>query len=221
MYNKIIFSCIIPAFILFLSTSNCLSSSNCLSPPCYLNYSNYSNYSNLYLKNILPIKVEKNIDLDSYMGQWYQVASSPSTRLTGTNVIFSQVITVYHRINSIQNTTNMSIIHYEYDLQKNFTLISGFSYSPYNSIPSKRVLQINGLPFERLQWIIKLGPILNNKYQYSIFSVPLTGLWGTRFSLYVLARNITEYQINYEKDVIEWCNNNGFIFPWNKYIKNY
>ena len=44
---------------------------------------------------------------------------------------------------------------------------------------------------------------------------------GTRFTLYVLCRNINNYILNYEDEVKVWCSNNGFIFPWNKYVKTY
>ena len=53
---------------------------------------------------------------------------------------------------------------------------------------TKRKVKFDGLFFEGSYWIVKLGQIKNDQYQYAIISGPLTSFVGTRFSLYVLAQ---------------------------------
>ena len=68
-------------------------------------------------------------------------------------------------------------------------------------------------------WIVKLGPIVNCQYDYAIVSGPVTDNIGTRFSLYVLCRNVNKYEEKYEKEVKQWCVDNGFKYYWNEYVK--
>ena len=66
---------------------------------------------------------------------------------------------------------------------------------------------------------MKLGPIINDTYRYAVVSGALTKFFGTRFSLYVLARDRAEYNAKYEEEVKQWCKDNGFKFFWNRYIR--
>ena len=86
-------------------------------------------------------------------------------------------------------------------------------------MPSKRKVVFEGVKFEGNYWIVKLGPIVNDKYDYAVVCGPLTKKIGTRFSLYVLCRDKKKYELEYEENVKQWCNDNGFKFWWNKYIK--
>lgn len=168
------------------------------------------------IKNVLPIKSEKNITLSNYLGLWNQVATSRSTKLFGTGPSFTNVMAYYELL----NTTNISVYNSGYKENKKFTSISGYSYVTGKS-QTKRKLHFTGVPFEGNYWIVKLGPIQNNMYSYAIVSGALNSFFGTRFSLYVLARNKEEYKLKYEKTVKKWCKQNNFIYFWNKYIPTY
>ena len=63
-----------------------------------------------------------------------------------------------------------------------------------------------------------MGPKKKGQYQYAIVSGAISTWFGTRFSLYVLARNVNEYKTLYENDVKKWCNDNGFFYFWNEYV---
>ena len=160
-----------------------------------------------------PIKTVSNITLSSYLGTWNQVATSPSTALFGTGVKYTNVMAEY----DILNDTLISVYNSGFDNNQNFTSISGYSYTIGKS-ETKRKLHFDGVPVDGNYWIVKLGPIKNNSYSYAVISGPLTNYFGTRFSLYVLARNREEYKIKYENEVKDWCKFNGFRFFWNKYI---
>jgi lipocalin len=61
-------------------------------------------------------------------------------------------------------------------------------------------------------WIYQLGPIVNGSYQYSIVSDDL------KFTLFVLARNRTDFLTHYNEEVLAWLFKNGFNGIINKPI---
>ena len=168
------------------------------------------------LKNILPIQTEPRIILNSYLGLWNQVATSRSSALLGTGIRFKNVTAFY----SLLNNSDIGVYNSGYDENNNFTMIEGYSYINGKS-QTKRKLSFNGVPIDGNYWIVKLGPVQEKLYRYAIVSGPLTSFFGTRFSLYILARNREEYKIKYEKEVKNWCKQNNFRFFWNKYIPTY
>lgn len=175
--------------------------------------------TNIFKSN-LPINTVENIDLSSYTGKWYQAATSKSTKLFGTGIKFSNVTASYECVDNC-TTNNITVLNEGFNEENNYVKIAGYSYCENNEVPSKRKLHFEDVPFEGNYWIVKLGPLINNKYEYAVISGPLSRLFGTRFSLYVICRDIEDYKLKYENEVKDWCSNNGYIFPWNKYVKTY
>lgn len=174
--------------------------------------------SPLIFKNIKPIETVSTVDVYSYLGRWKQVATSRSTRLLGTGVKFTNVSAEYS-LDEDDNGDNILVYNSGLNGRKEYTSIEGYTYVDDRfNCTSKRKLHFDGVPFDGNYWIVKLGPILYGQYQYAIVSGPVSGFFGTRFSLYVLARHRQEYKDKYEKEVKEWCKENNFIFFWNKYI---
>ena len=167
-----------------------------------------------FFKNLLPIKVERELSVDSYLGNWSQVATSRTTKFFGTGIDFRNVSANYQLINQ----SNISVFNCGLNANKNYTSIKGYSYKK-GYLETKRRVHFDGVKFDGSYWIVKLGPIKDGKYQYAIVSGPLTSWLGTRFSLYVLARDTQDYINNYEKEVLQWCRNNNFIFFWNEYVR--
>ena len=58
------------------------------------------------IRNLLPIRTEPRIVLKSYLGIWYQVATSRSTALLGTGVEFTNVTAEYKLLNNIYTIKN-------------------------------------------------------------------------------------------------------------------
>ena len=170
------------------------------------------------IKLLKPIKTEENINLDYYIGKWFQVATSKSTGLLGTGIDFTSVAAKYEYIGNPSNNI-ISVNNSGIDDKGRFVTIDGYSFTTKNSLPTKRKVKFDNIIFAGNYWIVKLGPIKRRQYQYAIVSGPVNGLFGTRFSLYVLCRNRKNYKKKYEKEVKNWCENNGFILPWNKYIE--
>ena len=174
--------------------------------------------SPLVFKNMKPIETVSTVDVPSYLGKWNQVATSRSTRLLGTGVKFTNVSAEYC-LDDEGNSNNILVYNSGLNGRKEFTSIEGYTYIDIRfNCTSKRKLHFDGVPFDGNYWIVKLGPIIDGKYQYAVVSGPVSGFFGTRFSLYVLARNRQEYKDKYEKEVKEWCKENNFVFFWNQYI---
>ena len=174
--------------------------------------------SPLVFKNMKPIETVSTVDVPSYLGKWNQVATSRSTRLLGTGVKFTNVSAEYS-LDDHGNNNNILVYNSGLNGRKEFTSIEGYTYIDVRfNCTSKRKLHFDGVPFDGNYWIVKLGPIIDGKYQYAVISGPVSGFFGTRFSLYVLARNRKDYKEKYEKEVKEWCKENNFVFFWNKYI---
>lgn len=166
-----------------------------------------------FIKSLLPIHTEPNISIPAYIGEWHQVATSRSTALLGTGIHFTNVTAIYNTT----NTTHLSVFNHGYDKNHIETHIKGYSY-PTDSTQTKRKVHFYGVPTDGNYWITKLGPIQNKQYQYAIISGPITPLFATRFSLYVLARNKQHYLNTYQNEVLQWCKDNFFIFYWNQYV---
>ena len=67
-------------------------------------------------------------------------------------------------------------------------------------------------------WVIDLGPESfgeDELYEYSIVTNPTTT------ALFVLARDVSAFEENYEAEVLDWLENNGFNNTWNEPIKTY
>lgn len=167
-----------------------------------------------------PIDVAKNITLEYYTGKWYQAATSRSTQYLGTGPNYTDVTADYYCIDDCSNN-NISVYNQGFDNEGLYTNISGYSYVDDGEESARRKLKFYSLPFEGNYWIVKLGPVIDEEYQYSIVSGPISKYFGTRFSLYVLSRNITHYLENYEEEVKTWCVDNGFKYNWNEYVPTY
>ena len=73
-------------------------------------------------------------------------------------------------------------------------------------------MDLDGTPGNAPYWVIEVGPVINNEYQYSIVSDNL------KVSLFVLARNVTEFYDLYDKDVKKSLEQYGFTKNINKPI---
>ena len=98
--------------------------------------------------------------------------TSRSTGIQGTGIDFSGVEAVYtpkRGDNSVILVTNRG---YNGDFE--YVEIKGEAYAPDPAIPGKRKVRFNRIPvgIEGDYWIVKLGPIMNNQYEYAVVSGP-------------------------------------------------
>ena len=85
-----------------------------------------------------------------------------------------------------------------------------FLYAFYKNIsePGQLSVYLQGTPVIAPYWVVHLGDVVNNEYQYSIISVP----HGP--SLWVLARNVLKFFYLYDDEVKELLDEYSF-----KYVK--
>ena len=172
-----------------------------------------------FLKNLYPIHVEPSIKTSAYLGSWHQVATSRSTALLGTGIHYRNVSAYYNiQYNSNLNQNVITVFNSGLNDKGNYTSIHGYTYIKGNET-TKRKLHFDKVPIDGNYWIIHLGPVIKKKYQYAIVAGPIHYWFGTRFSLYVLARNIKDYKLKYKHIVETWCKQNGFNTYWNEYVE--
>lgn len=76
-------------------------------------------------------------------------------------------------------------------------------------------MYLQGVPFGFAYWVVSVGPATYGPaglYQYAVVSDPL------QLSLFVLARNVTDYFSNYDYTVQQWLSGAGFTTAVNSPI---
>jgi len=146
-----------------------------------------------------PIPVDK-LDVKKYLGHWYQVYGAP------TNVIFQgygECITADY---GLLSNGNISVLNKQVNSKGELEQIEGYGYYKNISEPGKLTVRLDGVPFDSPYWVVKLGEVINNYYQYSIVTTP------SAISLWVLVRDIKTYLKSYDKEVVEFLNKNKYKY---------
>jgi len=154
----------------------------------------------LNLRGFKTPETIKEIDVTKYLGNWYQIYGAP------TNVIFQgygKCITAQY---GLTNDDNISVLNSQLNSDDILEQISGYAYYTNTSEPGKLTVHLEGVPVDSSYWIVKLGEIKNNQYQYSIITT------ASGISLWVLARDIRMFQDNYDKEVTQFLNDNNFKY---------
>lgn len=155
--------------------------------------------------------VVPSVDVNQYLGSWYQVYSDFAVQSTFENS--SYCVTATYGINE-NNTISVLNQETQFGVNGPVRLIHGWA-APNNETDPSGALTVHlqtvglGAPY----WILQLGPIVNDMYDYSIVSDPF------RFTLFVLARNITNFYQTYNETVLEWLSENGFTSFYNTPIE--
>jgi lipocalin len=132
------------------------------------------------------------LDIEKYLGRWYQVLGAP------TNEIFQGYGTCLTADYSVMSNGSVSVLNSQLDKNGNLEEISGYAYYKNASEPGKLTVYLEGTPFDGPYWIVKLGEIKNNQYQYSIITVP------SKISLWVIARNVDDFYNEYAQTVVSY-----------------
>lgn len=144
-----------------------------------------------------------NLDLNSYVGEWYEVYEDNFDK-TFQN---GKCVKAYYKLND----KNVSVLNTQIKDDK-LDSINGFAYYKNGDSGGYLTVQLDDLP-EAPYWVIELGPIVNDLYDYAIVSDNL------RLSLFVLARNVTSFFNLYNEQVLNSLENFGFSGKINSPIK--
>ena len=154
------------------------------------------------------IDTVSDLSVDQYSGTWYQMYSNlpvVSTFEKDNVCVTAQYGPPNPSVKiadiSVKNTARLSE-----PVNGTVSGISGYAYIPDQSEPGKLKVHFDqGAPVDADYWVADLGPVnIDNKYDYAIVT-DSTGL-----TLYVLGRDVNEFNEKYDSIVLDKLDNLGF-----------
>jgi lipocalin len=139
-------------------------------------------------KDLIPVS---ELDAQKYMGHWFQVYAAP---IDYTFQGYGKCMAADYKL---LGPNNISVLNSQYNRHNVYEEIPGYAFYKDPSKPGELSVTLEGVPVVAPYWVIELGEVLHDEYQYSIVSVPVGP------SLWVLARNVNEFFLNYDKEVVE------------------
>ena len=158
--------------------------------------------------NAFSAKVDSvAIDPKYYTGLWYQTYGDKFVLS-----IFERDAYCCYASYSLLDENTIGVLNWE-----RFGSVDGPSqnitgYAVTTQEPGQLIVYFPGNP-PGPYWVIKIGPIINDEYQYSVVSDPYM------LGLYVLARNVDEYYENYNDEVQDFLNESGFNALYNSPVQ--
>lgn len=141
-----------------------------------------------------------HLNVNNYIGHWLQVYAAP------TNVIFQGYGTCITADYGILDDGNISVLNTQLGKNKEIQQISGFAYYKNISEPGKLTVHLDGVPVESSYWIVKLGEVKDNQYQYTIITIP------AGISLWVLVRNVNDFMNLYNEEIVKFLDEYNFRY---------
>ncbi len=148
-----------------------------------------------------------NLNVNNYEGRWYQVYKDLG------DMTFQGFGTCAVADYKLQNDGIISVLNSQVNKDGTINQIAGTAFYDEGNSGGELTVNLDGVNMDAPYWVIELGPIINNEYQYSIVSDNL------KFSLFVLARNVTDYYNSYDNDVKKSLEEFGFNTKINKPMK--
>ena len=146
-------------------------------------------------------KAVDDLDLQKYMGKWYQVYKDKFDNVFQKNGICSTA--EYTLDNDIVKVFNKQITNGAYDS------ITGIAYYSDDECCGYLTVELQGqspAPY----WVLELGPIVEDQYDYSIVSD------NKAISLFVLTRDVDRFYKLYQEQVDASLKDFGFTKAYNK-----
>ena len=146
-------------------------------------------------------KAVDDLNLPNYMGKWYQVYKDNFDNLFQKGGSCSTA--EYTLDNDIVNVFNKQIKNNQYDS------ITGIAYYSDDDCCGYLTVKLKGqspAPY----WVLELGPIVDNKYDYSIVSD------NKGLGLFVLTRDVDRFYKLYQEQVDASLKDFGFTKAYNK-----
>lgn len=163
-------------------------------------------FINLFVSSFArEYKAVDNLSIEMYTGKWYQVYEDNFDKLFQHE---GRCATAEY---NVLDDGNVSVYNEQIDLTGSVDSISGVAYYEPGNYGGYLTVQLESLapaPY----WVIELGPVIYNEYQYSIVSD------NVGISLFVLTRNVTDFFIKYNNNVTNSLYELGFTRNINKPI---
>ena len=142
------------------------------------------------------------LNVDQYLGKWYQVYSDKFDDSFQKN---GRCSTANY---GLLENNNISVLNKELDENDKIDSITGVAFYKEGDCCGYLTAQLKDL-YPAPYWVIELGPVVNNYYDYAIVSD------NKAVSLFVLSRNVTEFFNTYNDNVLKSLEDFGFTKPWN------
>ena len=147
-------------------------------------------------------KAVDELYLPSYMGKWYQVYQD------NFNKLFQGIGKCSTATYQIIDENKVSVFNKQIDEENKIDQITGYAYYKEDDYGGYLTVKLKDLP-EAPYWVLELGPVVNDLYEYSIVSD------DKALSLFVLARDVDIFYKNYNDDVVMSLENFGFTKKYN------
>lgn len=147
-------------------------------------------------------KAVDELDLTKYDGFWYQVYGDNFNKLFQGN---GKCSTAQYKLLDDE----VSVLNSQIDENNEKDEITGYAYYKDGDCCGYLTVLLDGTP-EAPYWVLELGPIVNEKYDYSIVSD------NRALSLYVLARDVNRFYESYYTMVLDSLNEFGFNKKYNE-----
>lgn len=155
-----------------------------------------------FFTSTLSKNTVETLDLEKYQGRWYQIYGNNFDQLFEK---FSSCITADY---TLVPNGNVTVLNSQYEKLNGIQQIEGYAYYGKNNnptlYPGELTVHLNDVPRDAPYWVYNLGPEVDGFYEWSIVSDPL------KFSLFVLARDVETFYIEYDEEVLKILNNYGF-----------
>ena len=155
-----------------------------------------------YLSLAKEYKAVDELDLPSYMGKWYQVYQNNFDKL------FQGIGKCSTAKYKIVGDNKVSVFNKQIDKENKVDEIAGYAYYKDGDYGGYLTVKLEDLP-EAPYWVLELGPIEDELYDYSIVSD------DKAFSLFVLTRDVDNFYSNYNDDVLKSLESFGFTKKYN------
>jgi lipocalin len=136
-----------------------------------------------------------------YLGRWYQVYSDLFVDATFENSSFCDTADYATYPNDTISVWNRER---QYNVTGPERQIFGWAETTDPSKPGELTVHLETTGFGAPYWVYQLGPVVKDKYEYSIVSDPL------KLTLFVLARNVTHFMDKYNDNVTNYLTEQGF-----------
>lgn len=148
------------------------------------------------------------LNTTQYLGRWYQVYGDLAVDITFENSSYCD--TADYGMNS-NGTISVLNRERQYGPQGPERVINGWAAVENNTQPGQLTVHLQTVGLGAPYWVYQLGPASYNGsyYEYSIVSDPL------KFTLFVLARNVTEFFETWATEVLQYLQDEGFTGLFN------
>jgi len=153
------------------------------------------------------ISTVSQVNVPQYVGRWYQAY--------GDKIIYDTFEKDGYCVGAeyaLENDGKISVFNFQREGSPTGPArnITGYAKQTDASEPGRLKVYFFGPLSGGDYWILKLGPVVNGQYQYSIVSDPL------KLGLYVLVRDVDEFKAKWQSEVLAYLTSEGFTHGFDK-----